>query len=252
MFSISTVASSTRMPTASARPPSVIDVERLAEAREHDDRHQDRQRDRDARSRASSATSRGRAGSSGRSAPRRSAASRSTPCNAARTNTDWSNSGLTCELRRQRRPGCAAARRCTRWTMSSVEAVGVFRTVSSAERRPSTCTMVVCDGEAVVHLGDVAQVHRRVAVLPHRDVVQRARGCRATSWCGCCTRSAPSSPCRPGRMTFCALTAFDTSSGRQPLGVERVRVEVDHDLRAPCRRRAAAPARPARWRAACG
>jgi hypothetical protein len=28
----------------------------------------------------------------------------------------------------------------TRCTISSVDAVGVFRTVSSADRRPSTCT----------------------------------------------------------------------------------------------------------------
>src|SRR3954471_7467625 len=46
MFSIVTVASSTRIPTASASPPQRHDVERLAERREHRDRSQDRKRDR--------------------------------------------------------------------------------------------------------------------------------------------------------------------------------------------------------------
>ena len=70
-------------------------------------------------------------------------ASRRTPWIEARTNTDWSNSGLmsssggSVALMRGR-----ASR--TRWTMSSVEAVGVLSTVRSAERRPSTWIWLVC------------------------------------------------------------------------------------------------------------
>ncbi len=47
VFSIVTVESSTRMPMASARPPSVIVFECLAEEEQADDRRQDRQRDGD-------------------------------------------------------------------------------------------------------------------------------------------------------------------------------------------------------------
>jgi hypothetical protein len=47
MFSISTVASSTRMPTASARPPSVIDIDGRAERAHAEQRDDDRERDAD-------------------------------------------------------------------------------------------------------------------------------------------------------------------------------------------------------------
>ncbi len=141
VFSISTVASSTRMPTASASPPSVITLSvspnsesvitetRMASGIDTTitsvDRHEPRKR------RIMSPVS-----------AAAMAASRSTPCTDARTNTDWSKSGLT-----SRSGGSVAWMRgsasFTRWTMSRVDAVGVFRTVSSAESRPSTWTMFV-------------------------------------------------------------------------------------------------------------
>ena len=101
MFSIATVASSTRMPTASARPPSVMmlivspsalstmiehridsgietrDDQRAAPAAEEEQDHQ-----------------RGQAGGD-------RCASFSTPLIAARTKTDWSASGLILQLGRQ-------------------------------------------------------------------------------------------------------------------------------------------------------
>ena len=66
MFSISTVASSTRMPTASAMPPSVMTLSVCPSAREHDDRDQDRQRDRDDDDQRAAPAARGTAGSSAR------------------------------------------------------------------------------------------------------------------------------------------------------------------------------------------
>ncbi len=48
VFSISTVASSTRMPTASARPPSVITLMVWPIMLQHDERDQDRERNGDA------------------------------------------------------------------------------------------------------------------------------------------------------------------------------------------------------------
>ncbi len=64
MFSISTVASSTRMPTASARPPSVITLSEWPSANSSDDRRQDRQRDRDGDDQRAAPATRGTAGSS--------------------------------------------------------------------------------------------------------------------------------------------------------------------------------------------
>ena len=46
MFSISTVASSTRMPTASANPPRVMMLMRLADRAQHDDGDKDGKRNR--------------------------------------------------------------------------------------------------------------------------------------------------------------------------------------------------------------
>ena len=122
VFSISTVASSTRMPTASARPPSVIELRvcpmaentmidtRIASGMETRmtsvERHEPRKR-RIIRPVSAAAIS----------------ASRSTPFNAARTNTDWSNSGVICSSFGNVDWMRGSASR-TRWTMSSVDAVG--------------------------------------------------------------------------------------------------------------------------------
>ena len=64
MFSISTVASSTRMPTASASPPSVITLSVSPKSVEHDDRDRGSRAGSRSRRSACCASSRGRAGSS--------------------------------------------------------------------------------------------------------------------------------------------------------------------------------------------
>ena len=117
MFSISTVASSTRMPTASAIPPSVI-VLSVWPSSLQDERSTS----------GSTAGSRRRRSACCRQLPRNSriisavspaaiAASLSTPSTAARTKTDWSNSGRSCSpggseawMSGQRRPAPARPR----------------------------------------------------------------------------------------------------------------------------------------------
>ena len=64
MFSISTVASSTRMPTARANPPSVMMLIVSPRAERIEERHEDRERDRDGDDERASPAARGRAGSS--------------------------------------------------------------------------------------------------------------------------------------------------------------------------------------------
>ena len=145
MFSISTVASSTRMPTASARPPSVmmlivspralrtmIDV-RIESGIETAMISVLRQLPRKSRI----------------ISPVRPAAmtpSRTTPLIDAFTNNDWSESGCDLQLQAagpRRSPGAAAF---TLEMMSSVEALPDFRITISAERWPFTRTMLVCGG----------------------------------------------------------------------------------------------------------
>jgi hypothetical protein len=107
-------------------------VERLAEERQRDDRHQDGERDRhhDDERRPPRAEKRRIMRPVSTAAM---TASRRTPSIDARTNTDWSKSGLMLSS-----GGSVAAIRAAHparaGTMSSVEAVGVFKTVSSAER----------------------------------------------------------------------------------------------------------------------
>ena len=142
MFSISTVASSTRMPTARPRPPSVIvlsvcpsDQRQITDTSIDNgmliaitsvERHEPR------KSRITSPVS-----------TAASTASLATPSTAARTNTDWSTSGVTSTLAGSvaRIGGSASFTRCT---ISSVEEPVDLSTVSSALRAPSTCTMLVC------------------------------------------------------------------------------------------------------------
>ncbi len=144
MFSISTVASSTRMPTASARPPRVMMLMVSPSAASISSEQMidngietammmvERQLPRKMRIIA---------------AVRQAAmiASRTTPLIAARTKRDWSAMGVI------RRLGGSCAwidGSCARTLamMSRVEDFPVFWMLSSEERCPSTRTMFVCGG----------------------------------------------------------------------------------------------------------
>ncbi len=144
-FSIVTVASSTRMPTASARPPSVITLSVSPAAAS-------------AAIAASTASGMDAAMISvERQLPRNSriiadvsaaaiSPSRATPLTAPFTNTDWSpittsrsDGGSVASMR----GSCAL----TPAMMSSVDAEPLFSTLISTARRPSTRTMLPCGGK---------------------------------------------------------------------------------------------------------
>ena len=145
MFSIVTVASSTRIPTARARPPRVIRlmVSPTALSAAIEDRIERgidiammtvlRQLPRNSRIMM---------------AVRQAAmsASRTTPVMAPRTKIDWSPSNRICR-------SCGSVfftlgKSCLiPEMMLSVEAVPIFWIVISVERRPSTRTILVCGGK---------------------------------------------------------------------------------------------------------
>ena len=142
MFSIVTIAWSTRMPTESARPPRVI---RLSVS------------PRTCSTRIEARIESGIVSamiSVERQLPRKSStitavrpaaisASTTTPCTAALTNTDWSNSGVS--LTSAGRIACTCGRIARRLaTMSSVEAPPFLSTESRTPRAPSWRTMLVC------------------------------------------------------------------------------------------------------------
>ena len=145
MFSIATVASSTRMPTASARPPSVmmLIVSPSALSAMIDDRI-DSGIDTAMISVLRQLPRKIRIISAVRQAEM--IASRTTPSIAARTNSDWSASGLISSSG-GRLVAIRGSDSLMRETMSSVEAVPLLITESSAARWPSTRTMLVCGGE---------------------------------------------------------------------------------------------------------
>ena len=145
MFSIVTVASSTRMPTASARPPNVMMLSVCPAA-------------------ASPATAASTASGMeaammtvDRHEPRNSriirlvsaaaiTPSRTTPETAAFTNNDWSASG--CTLRSGGSVSASLGRIAfTPSTIAMVEAAPLFSTVISTARRPSTRTTLRCGGD---------------------------------------------------------------------------------------------------------
>ena len=142
IFSISTVASSTRMPTARAMPPKVMmlivlsrRLRTIIEVKIESGMEMQTMsvlRQLPMKSRIISAV---------RSAAMR--ASRTTPPMAARTKSDWSKSWVTfsSEGKPARMRGSTAL---TRLTMDKVDASPFFSTVSSAPRRPSWRTMLVC------------------------------------------------------------------------------------------------------------
>ena len=70
-------------------------------------------------------------------------ASRTTPLTAARTNMDWSDNGFDLQFGRKR-GGDLRQHIAHCCTISSVDALPIFITVSSAPRWPSRRTMLVC------------------------------------------------------------------------------------------------------------
>ena len=142
MFSIVTMAWSTRMPTDSARPPSVI---RLSVSPSICSTRIEERIDSGMVSAMISVLLQLPRNSSTISAvrPAATSASTTTPITAALTNTDWSNSVVTlmsggriCVAR-----GSSARRFAT---MSSVDAPPFLRTDSSTPRSPSWRTTLVC------------------------------------------------------------------------------------------------------------
>ncbi len=140
-FSISTVASSTRIPTARAKPPSVITLmvcprspRMVSEVRIESGIEMQtisvlRQLPRN--SRIMSAVSNAAM-----------LASRTTPCTAARTNSDWSKSWVI--FKAGGRVACILGRRSlTPCTTANVDAPPCRNTVSSDERPPLMRTMLV-------------------------------------------------------------------------------------------------------------
>ena len=144
MFSIATVASSTRIPTASARPPSVMMLIVSPSA----ERTMSEVRIERGIETAMITVLRQLPRKSRIISPVRQAAmiaSRTTPLIDARTKIDWSPSGRTLSSGGSPAAVRATCRR-TRAMMSSVEAAPVLRIVRSAARWPSTRTMLVCGG----------------------------------------------------------------------------------------------------------
>ncbi len=142
MFSMATVASSTRMPTASARPPSVMMLmvspsqdSMMIEASTDSGieivmisvlRHEPRN-SRIIRPVSAAAIT----------------PSRTTPSTAARTKVDWSPSSFT--LRSLGRPAWMPGSSSWIWSMMlSVDALPVLSTLISTARWPSTRTILVC------------------------------------------------------------------------------------------------------------
>ena len=144
MFSMVTVASSTRMPTASARPPRVMMLSvspnrasraiepRMASGIEVAMMMVERQLPRNSRIIRLVSTA-------------ATTASKATPVTALSTNSDWSPSSA-----RLRFSGSvlrsSATLSLTPSMMASVEVAPFFSTASSTERLPSTWTMLCCGG----------------------------------------------------------------------------------------------------------
>ncbi len=213
VFSMVTVESSTRMPTASARPPSVMVLSvsprkysttsevRIASGIEiittRVDRHDPRN------SRIISAVR-----------PAAMAPSRNTPVIDCLTNTDWSNSSLMC------RPAGAAARAVTRalrtaLTTVNVDALPFLITLSSTERRPFSRTMFCCTSHPswtwpTSLTNTVAPFTTLIGMLLRSSMLVGVALVR-TVYCVLSILAVPD-----GSVRFCALTAFTTSSGVRP------------------------------------
>ncbi len=157
-FSISTVASSTRMPTASAIPPRVMT---LSVSPSHASTMIDTRIDSGIETMTMSVLRQlpRKTRSMSAVSPAAMPASFTTPCTAARTKTDWSKRSVTLSSFGSRARVVGSVSR-TRLTTSSVLALPCLRIDMSTDFLPSTCTMFVCGVVAVAHVGHVADVTR--------------------------------------------------------------------------------------------
>ncbi len=208
-----TVESSTNMPTASARPPSVIvfsvsprkysttSDDRIASGIEIITTSVDRQEPR--KIRIISAVR-----------PAAIAPSRSTPFTEFVTNIDWSNSSLTLS------PAGAAARiACsalfTPLTTASVEALPFLITLSSTARWPSSRTMFCCTSDpsrtwATSFKRMVAPLTNLTGIKLRSSIEAGVALVRTVYW------MSPIFAVPDGSVRFCVLTAFTMSSGVNP------------------------------------
>src|SRR2546425_7460837 len=226
-FSTSTVASSTRMPTASASPPSVmmlrVSPSRLSVMTE-------------VRIESGMDTA---MMSVLRQLPRKSriikavrqaamSASRITPLTAARTKMDWSASG---------------------WTLSSGGRVGITQgqqrtdaghdvergggaALQNGDERPTAAIPaddVRLGREPIAHMGDVAKIDRRVADHLDREVIQLGHGPRAGIH-GDVVLERTDLGGAGGQHDVLLTNGGDDIGRRNPFRLEQARVQVDHDL----------------------
>ena len=140
--------------------------------------------------------------------------SRTTLATADLTNTDWSNSSLIL------RPGGAAARATcsterTPLTTSRVEALPFLMTLSRTARSPFSRTMFCCTAEPsrtwpMSLMKTVAPLVNLTGILLSSSIEPGVALVR-TVYCVLAIFTWPD-----GRVRFCALTAFTTSSGVSP------------------------------------
>ena len=227
MFSIATVELSTRMPTARAKPPSVIvlmvwpSAEKIAIELRIDsgidtmtmrvDRHEPR------KIRIISAVS-----------PAAITPSRSTPAMACFTNTDWSNRRFISM------PGGAALRisgMIARTASTTVERRGVAVLDDRQENRTPAIGMhdVLLYRPAVADMSDIAQVDGCAADLTDRDVVERfdrlRHGVDADDELRIADLGVAGWQCQA-----LGIDRVDDVVRGKTVGTQRIRVEIDHDL----------------------
>ena len=171
MFSMVTVASSTRMPTASASPPRVMMLSVWPSADKQRDREQDRQRDRDhddqGRAPAAQEQKDHQAGQRGGDGafPHHAGDGGAHEDGLVGQRRDLAAiGGKVCFSR-----GSSAL---TSSTMSSVEAAPLFRMVISTPRRPSMRTILRLRRRAVAHMRHIAHIDGGAVDLLDRQVVQ--------------------------------------------------------------------------------
>ena len=201
------------MPTASARPPSVIvfsvsprkystvSEDRIASGIEIITTSVDRQEPR--KIRIISAVR-----------PAAMAPSRNTPLTELLTNTDWSNSSVTLS------PAGAAARIACRayltpLTTASVEALPFLITLSRTERRPSSRTIFCCTSDpsrtcATSFKSMVAPLANLTGIMLRSSIDAGVALVRTVYWV------FPIFAVPDGNVRFCVLTAFTMSSGVSP------------------------------------
>ena len=203
-------------------------VQRLAQERQDDDRHQNRQRDRDHDDQRASPGTQEQQDHQPRQ-PRGDRGFLDDAFNRCAHENRLIEHRRDVQVPAAAPPRCAGSAAFTLFTTSSVEALPLFRIESSTPGLPSTWTTFCLHLESIAHVRNIADVNRRAVHRLDRHVIERLGEFRAAVQADRIFLLADFRGARRKNQALRVDGGGDIRR-RDAVGEQLLRIEIDHDL----------------------